>query len=146
MSTFQNILVPTDFSEPAERAAQFAAVFAEKFDAKLTLLHVWETPSTYDYGQGLDWPTEELARQAQKSLDVALAKLREALPRAQGRVVPGVALERILAEAKDMNADLIVMGTHGRRGLSHVFLGSVAERVVRRSPIPVLTVGPTPKK
>lgn len=140
--TFNSILVPTDFSEPAEQATLLAVSFAQKFDAKLTLLHVYELPPVYGYGEALAWPAEDYAREAQKSLDAALGKLEVLYPRAEGALDVGRASERILAIAKDRNVDLIVMGTHGRRGLAHVFLGSVAEKVVRRSPVPVLTVGP----
>jgi nucleotide-binding universal stress UspA family protein len=151
MRTFKNILVPTDFSEPAEQATEMAISLASKFDAKLTLLHVHSIPTTYGYGAGLYWPVDDLAREAQKALDNALGKVHERYARVDAvletsRAVDAVletgnASERILAVAKERAADLIVMGTHGRRGLTHIFLGSVAEKVVRRSPVPVLTVG-----
>lgn len=142
MQTFKNILVPTDFSEPAEQAVEMAISLALKFDAKLTLLHVYSVPTSYyGYGEGLHWPVEDLAREAQKALDEALAKLKEHYPRAERALHSGNPTERILAVAKDRGIDLIVMGTHGRRGVRHVLLGSVAEKVVRRSPAPVLTVG-----
>lgn len=142
MKIFKSILVPTDFGEPAEQATALAVTFAEKFDAKLTLLHVYELPPVYGYGEALAWPMEDFAREAQKSLDAALSKLKELHPRADAVLETGDASERILAVAKSRNVDLIVMGTHGRRGLAHVLLGSVAEKVVRRSPVPVLTAGP----
>jgi nucleotide-binding universal stress UspA family protein len=142
MTTFKNILVPTDFSEPAEEATLLAVSFAEKFDAKLTLLHVYELPPVYGYGEMLAWPAEDYEREAQKWLDGALSKLKERYPRVEAILDTGRASERILAVAKDRNVDLIVIGTHGRRGLSHVVFGSVAEKVVRSSPVPVLTVGP----
>lgn len=141
MQTFKNILVPTDFSEPAEQATEMAISLALKFDTKLTLLHVHFVPTSYyGYGEGLYWPVEDLAREAQKALDEALAKLKERYPRAEGVLDSGNPSEQILSVAKDRGIDLIVMGTHGRRGLKHVLLGSVAEKVVRRSPVPVLTV------
>jgi nucleotide-binding universal stress UspA family protein len=141
MKTFTNILVPTDFSEPAEHATEMAINLALQLDCKLTLVHVHATPIYYGYGEGLYWPAEEIAREARKALDVALAKVKERYPRADGVLVGGNASDEILSTAKERGADLIVMGTHGRRGLAHVFLGSVAEKVVRRSPVPVLTVG-----
>jgi nucleotide-binding universal stress UspA family protein len=151
MQTFKNILVPTDFGEPAGQALEIAVELAQRFEAKLTLLHVHSIPNTYGYGEGLLWPVEELARSARKTLDDTVAQVKERYARVDAvlettRAIDAVlatgnASERILAAAEDCAADLIVMGTHGRRGLSHVLLGSVAEKVVRRSPVPVLTVG-----
>jgi nucleotide-binding universal stress UspA family protein len=80
-------------------------------------------------------------KEAQIALDRALEKTRATFPRAESVLVRGDPCEGILHVARERNADLIVMGTHGRRGLSRAFLGSVAERVVRTSPTPVLTVG-----
>jgi universal stress protein A len=150
MQIFKNILVPTDFGEPAGQALEMAIELARKFEAKLTLLHVHSIPTTYGHGE-VHLPVEELAREARKTLDDALGKVKERYARVDAvlettRAVDAVletgnASERILAVAKDCAADLIVMGTHGRRGLSHVLLGSVAEKVVRGSPIPVLTAG-----
>lgn len=142
MQTFKSILVPTDFSEPAEQATEMAISLALEFDSKLTLLHVHSTPTYYGYGEGLSWPFEDLAREAKKALDGALGKLKERYPRAESILGSGSPSEQILSLGKDRGVDLIVMGTHGRRGLKHVLLGSVAEKIVRRSPVPVLTVGP----
>jgi nucleotide-binding universal stress UspA family protein len=142
MTPFKHILVPTDFGEAAARALDFAIELASKFEAKLTLLHAsWLPPLAYAaYAEGLYWPTDEMARGAQKELDAVLSKTKERYPGAEGAIVTGEPWQMILEVAKDRSADLIVMGTHGRRGLSRVFLGSVAERIVRLSPIPVLTI------
>ena len=142
MTVFTHILVPTDFGEPADRALDVAITLAAKFESKLTLLHSsWLPPSAYaPYAEGLYWPTDEMAKGAKKELDAALSKVTRRYPRAEGVVVTGEPWLTILEVAKQRGADLIVMGTHGRRGLSRVFLGSVTERVVRLSPIPVLTI------
>ncbi len=140
MIPFENILVPTDFSEPSEKAVALAVSLAQRFDAKLTLLHVYELPPVYGYGEALSWPAEDYERAAQRALDDALASLKQLYPRAEGLLDVGRAGDRILALARLKNFDLIVMGTHGRRGIARVF-GSVAEKIVRRSPVPVLTVG-----
>lgn len=142
MTTFKSILVATDFSAPAEQATALAVQFARTLDAKLTLLHVYELPTPYEYTAGISWPLDEVERQAKIVLERELTKLRDTLPAATSRLSRGEPVERILAEAKDIGADLIVLGTHGRKGLAHVFLGSVAEKVVRRATVPVLTVGP----
>jgi nucleotide-binding universal stress UspA family protein len=141
MHAFKNILVPTDFSEPAERALETALGIASAFGANLTLVHVaWTPPTAYvGYVEGFYWPVDD--RDAtRKALDEQLAKARMQYPRTEGMIVEGESWRAILQAAKDKDADLIVMGTHGRTGIARVFLGSVAERIVRLSPIPVLTV------
>jgi nucleotide-binding universal stress UspA family protein len=142
MTSFKHLLVPTDFGGAAEHALDFAIELASKFESRMTLLHaLWLPPSAYAaYAEGIAWPTEEMAKGAQKELDAALAKAKARYSRIEAAIVSGEPWQAILEVAKDRGADLIVMGTHGRRGLSRVFLGSVAERVVRLSPIPVLTI------
>jgi nucleotide-binding universal stress UspA family protein len=140
MTAFKHILVPTDFGEAANHAVDVAIALATKFESKLTLLHAYTIPyAGYGYGDGLLWPIDELSRAAKTELDVALRKAKERYPKTEGVLVCGEPWHQILDTAKTCGADLIVMGTHGRRGFSRVFLGSVAERVVRLSPIPVLT-------
>lgn len=139
---FQNILLPTDFGDAAARAADLAVSLARTCDGTITLLHVYELPPVYGYGEALAWPTGDFAREAQRSLDAAVVRLKERYPRVQGLLETGRPSERIAAVVEARKPDLVVMGTHGRRGLAHAFLGSVAEKVVRRSVVPVLTVGP----
>jgi nucleotide-binding universal stress UspA family protein len=142
MTPFKHILVPTDFGGAAERALDVAIALAAKFESKLTLLHASWLPSSayFVYAEGLTWPTDELAKAAHKALDASLSKAKGAYPKTEAVMVTGEAWQTILDQAKERRADLIVMGTHGRRGLSRVLLGSVAESVVRCSPIPVLTI------
>jgi nucleotide-binding universal stress UspA family protein len=135
----KHILVPTDFGEPAERALELAIELAKRFEAKLTLLHVYTLP-WLPYPTRLVFPMAELTTAAQRALDVVLTQARGRYDRCEGLVQGGSPDERIVRAAKDSGADLIVMGTHGRSGVSRFMLGSVAERVVRLSPIPVLTV------
>lgn len=137
---FKHILIPTDFGEPSQLALQHAIGLAQTFGAKLTLLHVYGIPTVY-YPDNVSWPLQELGKAAQTSLDSAVAAVRKQVPEATGRVEVGDPRDRILAYAKLCGADLIVIGTHGRRGVAHLVLGSVAEWVVRMSPVPVLTVG-----
>jgi nucleotide-binding universal stress UspA family protein len=138
--TFRHVLVATDFGEPAEHAVATASELATKFDAKLTLVHAYAMPTTI-YDERAYWPTAEIIKNAEIALAGALAKTRERAPAAESVLVRGDAREGILAVARERKADLVVMGTHGRRGLPRMFLGSVAERVVQVSPVPVLTVG-----
>jgi len=140
--TFKRILVATDFSESAENAVAIAAELALQFDAELTLLTVWEIPPV-SYGATLYVPSDlagPIQEAAQAALDRAGEALKKQVPRATTLLREGEAWQEILSGAEAVRADLIVVGTHGRRGLGRAFLGSVAERVVRLSPIPVLTV------
>ena len=136
---FKHLVVPTDFGEPAQAALNFAIELAKTYEAKLTLLHVYGVPTVY-YPDSVAWPLEELARAAQTSLDTSVAQVRERYKLTEGHVEVGDPREAILRFAKESGADLLVIGTHGRRGLAHLVLGSVAEWLVRMSPLPVLTV------
>ena len=142
MVAFRQILVPTDFGKYARRALDVAVELSEKFDASLTLLHVYEIP-TYAYATMSFTPVELLtsvAEAAQQEFDAALVTLRSRAPGAKGILRRGVAWEVILAASEESRADLVVMGTHGHRGIAHILLGSVAEKIVRLSQVPVLTV------
>ncbi|NIP86691.1 MAG: universal stress protein [Planctomycetales bacterium] len=146
MIRLQRILLPTDFSDHAGEALKYACAFTEQFAAELHLLHVLEThPSAAPhFGMGL-----ALAPQVEESrteVDQALEKLLD--PEwATGRQIvrataTGPPFIGIVRYARQQEIDMIVLGTHGRSGLPHVLMGSVAERVVRKAPCPVLTVRP----
>jgi nucleotide-binding universal stress UspA family protein len=139
---FKHILVPVDFGEVSARALDLAIALATPFEAKITLFHAtWIGPTeAIAFSEGLYWPTEEYERQAKAAFDRLLAKTKVRYANVEAVVVLGEPREKIVECAERMGIDLIVMGTHGRRGLSRAFLGSVAERVVRSSPAPVLTV------
>jgi nucleotide-binding universal stress UspA family protein len=140
--TFKHILVATDFGEPAERALDLAVELARTFDARLTLVHSWEAPS-YSYGGALYVPADfitPIEEAAHKHLAGALTELQRRVPNAQAVLRAGAAWQEVLAAAQESHADLIVLGTHGRRGLNRALLGSVAEKIVRLSEVPVLTV------
>ncbi|HEX7668478.1 MAG TPA: universal stress protein [Polyangiaceae bacterium] len=138
---FRNILVPTDFGPASENAQKLAAELARKFGSALTLMHVYEVPSS-PYPDA-PFPVECIApieRAAAVGLDRALSSLRKRSAGATSVLREGVPWEEIRRVATDVGADLIVMGTHGRGGIRHGLHGSVAERVVRTARIPVLTV------
>ena len=145
MIAVKKVLVPTDFSDTADAAVRCAAGLAEAFGSSLTLLHVVEDAVmkglTADVGgSAARRLLEDATREALAALDRTLAQPplnRTGVDRA---VVAGDPLDVILRYATEHGVDLIVIGTHGRTGLAHVLLGSVAERVVRTSPCPVLTV------
>jgi nucleotide-binding universal stress UspA family protein len=142
VAAFRHILVPTDFGDCANQALEIAIDLAKKLDAKLTLLHVCELPvSAYAmYAQGLYFPMDDLEKAAKKALDEAAAQLKKRMPTADAVLRSGTAVEQLLATCAEQQADLIIMGTHGRRGISRMLLGSVAEKTVRMATVPVLTV------
>lgn len=141
----KRICVPTDFSEPAEHALRYGVTLAEKFGAQLSLLHVVQDilPTVPEPGLAM-LPTEEIMRSLEKGakegLENFLAKEWSDRINVVRAVRHGVPFHEICQFAKQETIDLVVMGTHGRTGLTHFLLGSVAERVVRSSPCPVLTI------
>jgi nucleotide-binding universal stress UspA family protein len=142
MLPFKHILVPTDFGESSKRALEVAIAMADKYQASLTLLHVCEIP-VYSYpgmtigAVDLLTPIQTAAREM---LANTLAEVTKQVPGATGTLALGVAWREIEQAVADTHADLIVMGTHGRRGVMRALLGSVAQRTVQMSKVPVLTV------
>ena len=139
----KKIVVATDFSEPATAAADMALELGKQYRVPLVLIHVFGTASPKYEGVDLTF-TSDFFRSVEGAARAALHREAARLS-GQGVTVSivlnsGVAWERILDTAKMVDAGLIVMGTHGRRGVPRAVLGSVAERVVRLSRIPVLTV------
>ncbi len=136
-------LTPADLNAPSRQAIHTAIELAKTLGAKLTLLFVHET-QPYFYPAAFPVPTGDLdqaVKQAnQIALDAEIERVRKEVPAAQAVMRVGVPWEGILAGAKEAGADLIVIGTHGRHGIPRALLGSVAEKVVRMSPIPVLSV------
>lgn len=142
MTNFAHILVPVDFEASSQRALDVAVDLALKFDARLTVVHAWDIPANAYPGMLTLAPEvwQSLADAAQQALVNAVARVRERLPRAEGLLLRGPPAFEILAAVEQTKADLVVIGTHGRHGLGRFLLGSVAEKVVRSSPVPVLTV------
>lgn len=140
---YRIILVPTDFSDDAAEACSAAAELAVAFDASVRLLHVY--PPVVDlfrtFGMEIPAPpTPEIRRSAAVRLDQELARLHEAGAGGEWLLREGGAPETIVKVAQELPADLIVMGTRGLSGVAHALAGSVAERVARLAPCPVLTV------
>jgi nucleotide-binding universal stress UspA family protein len=137
----QRFLVPTDFSEYANQALDYAINLAEKLDARLTLLHVIQPVPMAGVDMGVTLPStylQDLEAEIMQSMESQLARVTAAGLEGEIVVVHGVPFHEILETAKTQKVDLIVMGTHGRTGLQHILLGSVAEKVVRLAPCPVL--------
>jgi nucleotide-binding universal stress UspA family protein len=135
-----HILVPTDFGDAARHALKMALGLAAASNAKVTILHTtWLPPSAYAaYAEGVFWPTDEMSKGAAMELEEVRKNAARIYGNVETKMVTGEPWEQILAVAKDIGADLIVMGTHGRRGVARAFIGSVAEKVVRMAGIPVL--------
>jgi universal stress protein A len=148
--TIRTILVPTDFSEGAERALRWARTLARAFAAKIALLHVVDLSVTWTpVGPLGSIPTpipDDFVERLTTNTRAALDTMAHHMPEVTSRLVrKGHPREIILEVTQEIGADVIVMGTHGRHGFSHLFIGSVAEHMVRHSPVPVWTVRPPEK-
>ena len=137
----QRICVPVDFSDTSRAALKYAKALAEAFGARLHILHVlvnW-IPET-------DVPVspqvyEQFEQSARKQLETVLLPEERTKYRAELDIVNGTSeFLEIIRYAREKEIDLLVMGTHGRGAIAHILLGSVAEKVVRKAPCPVLTV------
>jgi universal stress protein A len=143
----RQISAPTDFSEFSKRAVESAYALAQTFGAKLLLLSVVELPSFPV--EGLAPSTrgtmllDDLQRQVSLNLAQVLQETTDPKVEVTRQVVVGTPYRQIVEVAEAEHVDLIVMATHGRTGLSHLVMGSVAERVVRTAACPVLTIRPT---
>lgn len=147
MST-SRILVPVEYSEHCRRALELAGAWAETLGAELEVIHVWDHPPlvpedvTVEHASGEKRSLFELiAENAERDMKEFLAGA--SLPagvRTTHRLESGEPASAILAAAEKSGANLIVISTHGRRGFRRFLMGSVAEKIVRLSPVPVLTV------
>ncbi len=145
MLKLHSILCPTDFSEFSEHAIRYACELAEKFQAELHLLNVVQDYDAVAPGTGetfapfTDW-LPELRKQSQEQLAQQPSPEWASKLRVHRITSVGAPVDEIVKYAKERGIDLIVQGTHGRRGVKHMLLGSVAENIVRYAPCPVLTV------
>ena len=140
---YQRILVPVDFSDSSEEAVRHAVGLATKFKARVRFLHVVQVMTSYLEGpvftQELMNVYKEHERQARRELE----KMKRLAVRGEAVVKRGIPVLEILSEAKKFNADLIIVGTHGRRGLDRLMVGSVAQEIMRKAQWPVLVVRPS---
>ena len=145
MINLKRILVPTDFSESARHALLYGTSFAREYEGELLLLHVVEN-LTVGYASDL-FPVpmaevfDEISGYAKAELAKLGAEVREKGIRVREMVVQGKPSAEIVRVAREETADMIVLGTHGKGMLDKALFGSTAERVIRRAPCPVLTVG-----
>jgi nucleotide-binding universal stress UspA family protein len=142
MHSIRRILVPTDFQPNSEAALECAVDLARLNDASVVVLHVLEIP-VYAYPGAPFIPvidiTPDLMKAAQTGLDTTVEGLKRSCD-VKGLLRRGSVFSTILDVVKEEQIDLVVMGTHGRKGLAHAVIGSVAEKIVRTSPVPVLTM------
>ncbi len=147
MLSIKKILVPTDFSEGSLHSIQYAVEFADKFDAQILLLHVLEIPPGLTTEAVIHPNPDEKMLTLQEYLDQISKKkfdqlqdyLKSRNVDASSHTATGVPHEAIVQVAQENDVDMIVMGTHGRTGLKHFFMGSTAERVIRYATCPVTT-------
>lgn len=143
MTLPRSLLVPTDFSPGSERALGYAVELARSFEAEIVVMHAYELPIV-GFPDGAIVATPDVATHLSESARIGLE--RAVAPHNDAGVAIRTALEQgpswrtIVDMAKELDVDMIVMGTHGRHGLPRALLGSVAEKVVRTAKCPVLTV------
>lgn len=145
MLTLKTVLVPTDFSEASESALRYGKAMAEAFGASLHVVHVMEDLLAHAwaaevYVSSMPQLRDEIEKESRQRLGALLAEDERQRLRVQTALLAGNPFIEIIRYAKSHDVDLIVMGTHGRGPIAHMLLGSVAEKVVRKSPCPVLTV------
>jgi nucleotide-binding universal stress UspA family protein len=145
MIDLHRILIPTDFSKFSQVALNYASAFAEKFAAELYLLHVIQDlsvfiPDMITVAPPLVPTVEQMTKAVQEAFDRLIKDNRLERFQIHRDVREGTPFYEIVHYAKEQNIDLIIMGTHGHTGLTHMLLGSVTEKVVRKAPCPVLTV------
>jgi nucleotide-binding universal stress UspA family protein len=148
MGMFNRILVATDFSPASTPAVAEAVKLAREAGAELLLVHVYEPPGAATFGGYIpsanlyDEIENALRTGAEKGLEPLAEDARRQGVKATARVLRGVSDSAIIEAAAAERSDLIVLGTHGRSGLSRFLLGSVAQRVIATAPCPVMTIHP----
>ena len=144
MQDIRQIIVPVDFHSNTDKLAEFAVGMANKLSAKVTFLHLIGEISYHSEirPESVKLLDEEFRSHAQKMMSALLEKNKSACPGCTGRVEMGDAAEGVVTYAKDQNADLIIIGTHGARGIKKILLGSVAERVLKSAHCPTLIFNP----
>jgi nucleotide-binding universal stress UspA family protein len=143
MSEIRHILVAVDFDSLSERALDYAVDLAERLGAEITVLHTYGLPVLNaldaEYIPSAN-EAQHKAAEGQKRLDALIAARSSRKVKMTSHLRVGAAAEEIVAQAKELGVDLVVVGTHGRGAIGRALLGSVATAVLRDAPVPVLTV------
>ena len=146
MAAIKKILFPYDLSENAAKILPYALSISEAYNSTIFLLHVvhdlQKWGKVYIPHPSMDVFQKEASGAAEKAMDRVCEEQLKSCPNLERRVVSGDPATEILKTIETEDIDLVIMGTHGRKGLEHVILGSVAENVVKRSSVPVMTVNP----
>jgi len=137
---YRTILVPTDGSDASAAAVDHAVDLADRYDARIHALYVVDSGSYGVLGESTPTVVEALREEGSRAVSTVAETAADAGVEAETAVVEGAVHRSILDYADETDADLIVMGTHGRQGIDRYLLGSVTERIVRSSSVPVLTV------
>lgn len=144
MNDFKTILFATDFSESSDHAFNYAFSMAKCFNSRLLILHIInelvDLRGFYVPHISIDKLEEEMDESARKMMGIFIKSHTAGYDNVEPIVVPGIPYDEILKVADKESVDLIVLGTHGRTGLDHVLFGSTAEKVVRKSQVPVMTI------
>ena len=147
MIAIKRLLVPIDFTDTSDFALEYALQLATALGADIVVMHAYELP-IYGFPDGAMIATAEVATKlstaAQTALDAAVTSRKDRGVPMSSVLRDGVPYEEINTVAGEMDVDIIVIGTHGRKGLTRMLLGSTAEKVVRTATRPVLTVHPPP--
>lgn len=147
MFKVHNVVVPTDFSKISSSAFEYARSIAEQYSANIHLIYVLEKTPPFLAMRSLDISEDKVMASMEEQANIALQEVKEKFQESSSlNIIPvlkkGVDYEEIISYSKDINADLIVIATHGRTGILYTLLGSVAEKVIRHSKIPVLVIAP----
>jgi len=144
MKGIEKIIVPVDFLDYTNQVAEYAMYVAQKLNAAVFFVHVVE--DAHVYGDFADPSLESYASRVADRAEARMKKLidmcKESVSGCEGKIYRGDITDSIIQCAKEQGGDLIVIGTHGRKGLEKMWLGSVAERVVKNAPCPTLTFNP----
>ena len=144
MGTAQEIIVAVDFQKHTQKLVDFAIDLANRLNGKLTIIHVLNIVIPYtDYSpessKNFD---EKLLAHVENKMEILVEQCQISFPACKGVVVRGEVIESIVDFTKEARADLLIMGTHGGKGIEKILLGSVAERVLKRASCPVLMFNP----
>jgi nucleotide-binding universal stress UspA family protein len=147
MLEIKRILFPIDFTQNSSKILPYVLSVAQKYNATIYLLHIVEDLSKWSCGFNvphlpLEKYQKEALKGAEKSMDKVCDEQLESCPNFQRMISYGDPAQEILKTIESEGIDLVIMGTHGRKGLDHVFFGSVAQNVVLKSAAPVLTINP----
>ena len=144
MVGIKKILVPTDFSEYSKSALPYAVDLAKKYNARMVILHIFDeellSPIFFEAGGSAKEYYDRLQNRFEAAIDDFLSGVDTENVEVEAQLGNGTPFVEIIRFARENGVDLIIMGTHGRSGIAHALLGSVTEKVVRKSPCPVMVV------